>query len=108
MSAVVAVGHVVEAAGALPAAIPSPPQHTWYLGPFPLRAYALALATGENENGKKMRESLEKKMTAEQLGQAKKEFERLKAGPPPKPDDKPVTLPAAATGGKSADGSKKP
>ncbi|MFE9233856.1 prolipoprotein diacylglyceryl transferase [Cellulosimicrobium funkei] len=46
MSAALAVGQLVEAAGALPAAIPSPPQHTWYLGPFPLRAYALAILAG--------------------------------------------------------------
>jgi prolipoprotein diacylglyceryl transferase len=32
--------------GQLAAAIPSPPQHTWYLGPFPLRAYALAILAG--------------------------------------------------------------
>jgi prolipoprotein diacylglyceryl transferase len=30
----------------VPAAIPSPPQHTWYLGGFPLRAYALAILAG--------------------------------------------------------------
>jgi len=41
-----AVAAVVEAAAALPAAIPSPPQHTWYLGPFPIRAYALAILAG--------------------------------------------------------------
>lgn len=46
MSAALAVAQVVEAAGALPAAIPSPPQHTWYLGPFPVRAYALAILAG--------------------------------------------------------------
>jgi prolipoprotein diacylglyceryl transferase len=46
MSAALAVAQVVEAAGALPAAIPSPPQHTWYLGPFPIRAYALAILAG--------------------------------------------------------------
>ncbi|MBX9244217.1 prolipoprotein diacylglyceryl transferase [Actinotalea ferrariae] len=34
------------AAGRLPAEIPSPPQHTWYLGPFPLRAYALSIMAG--------------------------------------------------------------
>ncbi|NNU28794.1 prolipoprotein diacylglyceryl transferase [Isoptericola sediminis] len=27
-------------------AIPSPPEHTWYLGPLPLRAYALAILAG--------------------------------------------------------------
>ena len=41
-----AVAAVVEAAVALPAAIPSPPEHTWYLGPFPIRAYALAILAG--------------------------------------------------------------
>ncbi len=46
MSAALAVGQLVEAAGALPAAIPSPPQHTWYVGPFPIRAYALAILAG--------------------------------------------------------------
>lgn len=31
---------------ALPAAIPSPPEAVWYLGPLPLRAYALAILAG--------------------------------------------------------------
>ncbi|MFE6970078.1 prolipoprotein diacylglyceryl transferase [Isoptericola sp. NPDC057653] len=31
---------------AVQAAIPSPPQHTWYLGPLPIRAYALAILAG--------------------------------------------------------------
>jgi len=30
----------------LPASIPSPPESEWYLGPLPLRAYALAIAIG--------------------------------------------------------------
>lgn len=30
----------------LPASIPSPPASVWYLGPFPLRAYALAILAG--------------------------------------------------------------
>ena len=30
----------------LPASIPSPPQGVWYLGPIPIRAYALAILTG--------------------------------------------------------------
>ncbi|GGB95711.1 prolipoprotein diacylglyceryl transferase [Cellulomonas carbonis] len=30
----------------VPAAIPSPPESVWYLGPFPLRAYALAILAG--------------------------------------------------------------
>lgn len=34
------------ALGALPASIPSPPQGVWYLGPIPIRAYALAILTG--------------------------------------------------------------
>lgn len=52
MSAATAVGQLTAwaagapAAGVLPAAIPSPSQHTWYLGPFPLRAYALAILAG--------------------------------------------------------------
>lgn len=31
---------------AVPASIPSPPESVWYLGPFPLRAYALAILAG--------------------------------------------------------------
>ncbi|WP_182113775.1 MULTISPECIES: prolipoprotein diacylglyceryl transferase [unclassified Actinotalea] len=30
----------------LPAEIPSPSEHTWYLGPLPVRAYALAILAG--------------------------------------------------------------
>lgn len=30
----------------LPVAIPSPPESVWYLGPFPLRAYSLAIMLG--------------------------------------------------------------
>jgi prolipoprotein diacylglyceryl transferase len=30
----------------LPAAIPSPPESVWHLGPFPVRAYALAILAG--------------------------------------------------------------
>jgi prolipoprotein diacylglyceryl transferase len=37
---------VLGAGGALPAAIPSPPQSVWHLGPFPVRAYALAILAG--------------------------------------------------------------
>ncbi|WP_206074609.1 prolipoprotein diacylglyceryl transferase [Antribacter gilvus] len=37
---------LLQAAAALPASIPSPSQHTWYLGIFPLRAYALAILLG--------------------------------------------------------------
>lgn len=33
-------------AAVLPAAIPSPPESVWYLGPVPLRAYALAILAG--------------------------------------------------------------
>jgi len=33
-------------AAVLPASIPSPPASVWYLGPFPLRAYALAILAG--------------------------------------------------------------
>lgn len=34
------------ALGTLPAAIPSPPESVWYLGPLPLRAYALSIIAG--------------------------------------------------------------
>ncbi len=30
----------------VPAEIPSPSEHTWYIGPFPLRAYALSIMAG--------------------------------------------------------------
>lgn len=40
------VGSALHATGALPAAIPSPSQGVWYVGPFPLRAYALAIMAG--------------------------------------------------------------
>ncbi|MCL2466540.1 MAG: prolipoprotein diacylglyceryl transferase [Micrococcales bacterium] len=36
----------MSAATALAATIPSPPQSVWYVGPFPLRAYALAILAG--------------------------------------------------------------
>lgn len=36
----------VWASSLLPAEIPSPSEHTWYLGPFPVRAYALAILAG--------------------------------------------------------------
>ncbi len=36
----------MTALAALPAAIPSPPESVWYLGPLPLRAYALAIMAG--------------------------------------------------------------
>lgn len=39
-------GVVLGGPSALPAAIPSPPQAVWYLGPLPLRAYALAIVAG--------------------------------------------------------------
>lgn len=32
--------------GVLPASIPSPPESVWYLGPLPVRAYALAIMAG--------------------------------------------------------------
>ncbi|WP_307793615.1 prolipoprotein diacylglyceryl transferase [Actinotalea soli] len=35
-----------SALAALPTAIPSPSESVWYLGPFPLRAYALAIMAG--------------------------------------------------------------
>ena len=41
MSALHAVAGLV-----LPAALPSPSQGVWYLGPFPLRAYSLSIMTG--------------------------------------------------------------
>lgn len=37
---------LVAAVGPLVAAIPSPSEHTWHIGPFPLRAYALAILAG--------------------------------------------------------------
>jgi len=37
---------LLTAAAILPAAIPSPSQGVWYLGPVPLRAYALAILAG--------------------------------------------------------------
>ncbi|WP_265521077.1 prolipoprotein diacylglyceryl transferase [Oerskovia flava] len=47
MSVTTAVGQLAaELSAALPAGIPSPSQHTWYVGPFPLRAYALAILAG--------------------------------------------------------------
>src|SRR5690606_18825938 len=39
-------GVVLGGPSALPAVIPSPPQAVWYLGPLPLRAYALAIVAG--------------------------------------------------------------
>jgi prolipoprotein diacylglyceryl transferase len=39
-------GHALAGALVLPASIPSPPQGVWHLGPFPLRAYALAILLG--------------------------------------------------------------
>ncbi|GAA2727884.1 prolipoprotein diacylglyceryl transferase [Cellulomonas aerilata] len=36
----------VPGTGLLPAAIPSPPESVWHLGPFPVRAYALAILAG--------------------------------------------------------------
>jgi prolipoprotein diacylglyceryl transferase len=39
-------GQVLAGALALPASIPSPSQGVWHLGPFPLRAYALAILLG--------------------------------------------------------------
>lgn len=37
---------LLASAAAVQAAIPSPSQHTWYLGPVPVRAYALAILAG--------------------------------------------------------------
>ncbi|MFE5292267.1 prolipoprotein diacylglyceryl transferase [Isoptericola sp. NPDC056618] len=37
---------LLASAASVQAAIPSPSQHTWYLGPVPLRAYALAILAG--------------------------------------------------------------
>ena len=37
---------MIPLTAAVHAAIPSPPEHTWYLGPVPLRAYALAILAG--------------------------------------------------------------
>lgn len=36
----------IEGLASLPAAIPSPPRGVWYIGPIPLRAYALCILTG--------------------------------------------------------------
>ncbi len=36
----------VAVVGTVPTAIPSPPWHVWYVGPIPLRAYALAILAG--------------------------------------------------------------
>jgi hypothetical protein len=47
-------------------------------------AYALTLAAGKDfEPGTKLQAELEKKMSKEQLAEAQKEFERLKAKPAP-------------------------
>ncbi len=46
-----------------------------------IRAYALLLATRENETGRKALEALEKKMTKEQIAQGRKEYERIKEVP---------------------------
>lgn len=43
---VAARGGVAGASTTAPLAIPSPSQGVWYLGPFPLRAYALAILAG--------------------------------------------------------------
>ena len=43
MSLLARASHVVDL---IPQAIPSPSQGVWYLGPFPIRAYALAILTG--------------------------------------------------------------
>jgi prolipoprotein diacylglyceryl transferase len=37
---------LAELSAVLPAAIPSPPEHTWHFGPVPIRAYALAILAG--------------------------------------------------------------
>ena len=37
---------LIAAVGPVVASIPSPSQHTWSIGPFPLRAYALAILAG--------------------------------------------------------------
>lgn len=37
---------LLASAASVQAAIPSPSQHTWYLGPVPVRAYALAILAG--------------------------------------------------------------
>ena len=53
-----------------------------------IRAYALTLAAGkEFEPATKLKAGLEKKMSKEQLAEAAKEFERLKAKPAPEPAD---------------------
>ncbi|HEX5331772.1 MAG TPA: prolipoprotein diacylglyceryl transferase [Cellulomonas sp.] len=46
LAATALAGRGLAGALALPASIPSPSQGVWYLGPFPLRAYALAILLG--------------------------------------------------------------
>ena len=47
-----------------------------------IRAYALTMAAGKDfEPAAKLQDSLEKKMSPEQLSEAQKEFQRLKAKP---------------------------
>ncbi|CAN5423936.1 prolipoprotein diacylglyceryl transferase [soil metagenome] len=46
MTALALAGRGLSRALALPASIPSPSQGVWHLGPFPLRAYALAILLG--------------------------------------------------------------
>lgn len=50
-----------------------------------IRSYALLLAAGEFEPAKKKREEMAKKMTKEQLAEAQKEYDRIKAKPPTAP-----------------------
>ena len=53
-----------------------------------IRAYALVLAAGKDfEAATKLKGELEKKMSKEQLAEAEKEFERLKAKPAPAAED---------------------
>jgi uncharacterized protein len=58
-----------------------------------IRSYALLLAAGDYEPAKKKRDELSKKMSKEQLAEAEKEYDRMKAKPAPtaaadKPADK--------------------
>lgn len=41
-----ALASLLAGSALVPTSIPSPPESVWYLGPFPLRAYALAILAG--------------------------------------------------------------
>ncbi len=69
-----------------------------------IRAYALVLAAGKDfEPATKLKAELEKKMSKEQLAEADKEFERLKAKPAPAAD---TGKPDAAASGEAKPATK--